>query len=1354
MKVQLVSILLVVPFLIFPGSPSLAEIDPALLAGMRARSIGPAGMSGRIAAIDAVESNPAIIYIGSATGGLWKSENRGNTWEPIFDDQPVAAIGAVKVFQPIPDIVWVGTGEGNTRNSVSVGNGMYKSIDAGRTWKHLGLEKTERISRILLHPTDPNVAYVAAMGTTWGENRERGVFRTRDGGNTWEKILYVNERTGAADLAIDPANPNRLFAAMWEHRRWPWFFRSGGSSSGLYATSDGGESWERLTPEDGLPEGNLGRIGIAFSRSSPAVVYALVEAEQSALLRSEDGGRTWRTVNTAFDIASRPFYYADIRVDPELPNRVYNLWSLLSVSDDGGKSFEILTPYADVHPDHHALWIDPNHPDFMIDGNDGGVAMSEDRGKTWRFVANLPLAQYYHIDVDMETPFNVYGGMQDNGSWRGPSAVWENGGIRNQHWMEVGFGDGFDTRPDRSHPTQGYSMSQRGFLKRFDLVTGERKDIRPPMPEGTELRFNWNAALAIDPFEAETIYYGSQFVHKSTDRGESWSVLSQDLTTNNPEWQKQAESGGLTPDVTGAENFTSILAIAPSPVQPGVIWVGTDDGRIHLTRDGGENWKSVEDQLRGVPPNTWVPHIEPSKFDPGSAFVVLDDHRRANWTPYVYRTDNFGKTWKSLVTDSIRGYALSIAQDPVDPDLLFLGTEFGLYLTLDAGRSWIPWRHGIPAVGVRDLVVHPIDHALVIGTHGRSAFILDDISPLRSLSKKVLKESIHLFDIPPARQYRVKRTGASRFPGHGEFRGENRPYGALITYSLNLKGLPSHKEMKERQEKRKDSEPGRKIQTNIPKPADQEKKGPQVEIQIQDREGIPVRTIQVPAHLGINRAVWDLRGDPFREPENARAWWRGEPKGPEMPAGFYRIRVTYGEQEATGAFQVLPDPRTPIPDQDRQKKYKAILQAGEMKGRMTEAIERIAETVSDLNTILERIQKNKSDEELGEAVESMKDRFLEMEKRFWAPPDTKGYIRRDDVLAKIDYIQGSLETTWEAPTAAQENYLRQAEEFLDRVLVDFNRLYREDLDRIRSRVRNLDIELLLGREPLTGSPARPGLVSPMGGHTNEIQNWRDERLERLQSETGWLTLVGLFWLREGENRFGTDPANSIVLPEGTAPPFAGSFFFKSGKVRLVAPETSRITLDEQVITKRILRADDSGEPDVLRLNDLYLYLIRRGNRTGVRVKDPNNPIRTGFQGLNYFPIEPRFRIRTKLIPFDPPREIQVPNVLGTVESMEAPGQVQFPLMGRTIRLTPVIEYPEKPRLLFFIFSDPTNRKETYGAGRFLYADLEEDGSVILDFNKAYTPPCAFTPFATCPLPPAVNRLQVRIEAGEKFSGHN
>ncbi|MFQ5630238.1 MAG: hypothetical protein ACE5I1_15825, partial [bacterium] len=720
-RYHLIALTILFAFSIVHAQP----LDMNKLNGFKPRNIGPAGMSGRVAAVAVARTNPDIIFVGAASGGLWKSTSGGIAWQPVFDDQPVPSIGAIAIDPHNAEVVWAGTGEGNPRNSAAVGNGIFKSLDGGKTWQFLGLEKTERIHRILINPHYTDVVYVAAMGTAWGENPERGVYKTTDGGTTWQRILFVDEKTGAADLVIDPQNPNKLIAAMWQFRRWPWFMKSGGPGSGIFVTYDGGKNWQKRTHEDGLPKGDLGRTGLAIARGNPQVVYALVEAKKSVMLRSDDGGHKWRKINDSDNVNPRPFYYADLRVDPKNENRVYAIHSRATVSEDGGKSFRTLVQSSKIHGDVHELYIHPDNTNFIINGNDGGIGISRDRGKTWRFVENLPFAQFYHIAVDMQKPYNVYGGLQDNGSWRGPSRVLTTrNGILNLYWARLGGGDGFAVLPDLGNPARfGYAMSQGGNLYRFDLITGERKNIKPAHPDGLFLRFNWNAAIAQDPFDHSTIYYGSQFMHKSTDRGNSWEIISPDLTTNDPEKQKQIESGGLSYDATGAENHTTIMTIAPSPVQQGVIWVGTDDGNVQLTRDGGATWSNVVKNIKDVPSGTWVTHIEASKFDMAEAFVAFDNHRRSNWTTYVYKTTNYGKSWTSLATEDLTGFVHVLEQDPVAHNLLFAGTEFGLHISIDGGKSWKKWTQGFPTAPVRALVVHPHEHDLVIGTHGRAAWI-------------------------------------------------------------------------------------------------------------------------------------------------------------------------------------------------------------------------------------------------------------------------------------------------------------------------------------------------------------------------------------------------------------------------------------------------------------------------------------------------------------------------------------------------------------------------------------------------------------------------------------------------------
>jgi photosystem II stability/assembly factor-like uncharacterized protein len=951
-----VSVILAIVCLLL-SSMTYGKIDPQVFSQIKPRSIGPANMSGRIGDIDVVLADPNIIYVGTATGGLWKSTDGGLQWFPVFDQQPASSIGAVKVFQPNPDIVWVGTGEANPRNSVGVGRGIFKSLDGGKTWLNLGLAKTEKISRIILHPTNPDIAYAAALGTTWGENPERGIFKTTDGGKTWNKILYIDQKTGAADLTIAPDNPDKLIAALWEHRRWPWFFKSGGPGSGLFITVDGGKNWKKLTDKDGLPAGDLGRIGVSFAPNAPHIVYAMVEATKNALFKSTDGGYHWRTVNNKDGVNGRPFYYCDIRVNPRYENTVYSLQTSLKVSEDGGTSFRDFTNWGQSHSDYHAMWI---HPDgrYMIVGSDGGIVISRDGGKNWRFARNLPIGQFYHISFDMQFPYYVYGGLQDNGSWTGPSALLNERGIYNYHWKRVSGGDGFDTEPDPEKPGCGYAMSQGGSLNYFDSNTGVSKFIQPTESD-VKHRYNWNAALALDPFDTTTIYYGSQFVHKSTDKGNSWDIISPDLTTNDPEKQRQFESGGLTLDVTAAENHTTILCIAPSPVKKGVIWVSTDDGCVQVTQDGGKNWSLVSTPLTGTKPDspkktrrskksktrvpfgTTAPHIEASKFNPACAFVVFEDHARANWTPYVFMTEDYGNTWKSLVTKDIDGFVHVIEQDHVDKNLLFIGTEFGFYFSLNRGKEWTKWTNGFPTVPVRDLQIHPRDNDLVIGTHGRAIYILDDISFLRGLNQAVLAKKAHLFDVPDATNFRRGSTGSYSTLGNGEFSGQNRYFAADITFYFN----PSKEELKKMEEQRKRM--SRQLSGaggNIPPPARGMRGGrpgmpgpggrrpgsrSMLKIEILDKDGNVITELdRISPQKGINRVSWDFREKGMELSSLMGGSSRSRGRGFRMPGepvlpGQYSVRLKAFGQEMTHSFTVKADPRYKI-DFDAYKKNKKL----------------------------------------------------------------------------------------------------------------------------------------------------------------------------------------------------------------------------------------------------------------------------------------------------------------------------------------------------------------------------------------------------------------------------------------------
>jgi len=1056
-----------------------AKVDPKLFAGLKARSIGPANMSGRIGAVDAVISNPNIIYVGAATGGLWKSIDGGLTWTPIFDDQPVSSIGAIAINQSNPDIVWVGTGEATPRNSVGVGRGIYLTIDGGKTWKSLGLEKTEKICKILLHPDDPDVAYVGAAGTTWGESKERGVYKTEDGGKTWKKILFVDEKTGVADMAMAPGNPNKIIAAMWEHRRWPWFFNSGGPGSGLYITVNGGRKWQKLTDKNGLPKGELGRMGIAFSANKPENVYALVEAKKSVLLRSSDGGFNWQEVNNQSDVGNRPFYYHRIWVNPVNENILYMLHTRMMISEDAGKTFRNLTRFGQAHSDFHAMWIHPNG-EMMIVGNDGGVVISYNRGKNWRFVENLPLGQFYHVSFDMETPYNVYGGLQDNGSWMGPSYVLKERAIYSYLWKTVGGGDGFDTEPDPEKPGAGYGMSQGGNLYYFDTSTGTSRGIVPTESD-VKHRYNWNAGFAVDPFKPATIYLGSQFVHRSPDKGRTWEIISPDLTTNDPEKQKQAESGGLTLDVTNAENHTTIMCIAPSPVQEGVIWVGTDDGNVQLTRDGGKTWKLVSKELttgkKGkVPPGTCVPHVEASKFDAATAYVVFDDHRRSNWTTYVYVTNNFGKTWKSLAAPEIDGFVHVIEEDTVNKNLLFLGTEFGLFVSFNGGKSWMKWTHGLPTAPVRDLAVHPRENDLIIGTHGRSIYIIDDISPLREFSDEIAKKKLHIFKVQDAYQYQQGRLSSYLSPGDTAFAGENKRIGACVTYYL----IPSKRKADE-------SEPGARDEMRQSMMERMRQMGgmaqfrrmgmmrqtsSRVSITIEDSQGKTVSSLNGTENKGINRVYWSFREQAPRTAATRQAGGFGFRMrgGMTVLPGEYTVKIKYDGQEVSQPFTVKSDPRLEVDINVLKANYEMGKKAQQLSNTITSAGSQIEETKKAIQTVIKAARANRTPKirDLIKAARDIEAKLKELSETLNPTPPKQGIADRSAGLRSqvmrgvMMMMRAGNEPIGQAAKVKYEKVKAKAEAFLNK----FNDFYQTDVEKFKKLLDESGFSLFKPFKPL------------------------------------------------------------------------------------------------------------------------------------------------------------------------------------------------------------------------------------------------------------------------------------------------
>jgi len=785
------------------------------LQDLKPRCIGPANMSGRICDIAVYEKRPRIMYVASASGGLWKTINNGTTWTPVFERQATVALGAVAVFQDNPDIVWVGGGEANARNSVSWGDGVYKSTDGGKTWANMGLRDSHHIGRIVIHPSDPDIVYVAALGHLWGPNRERGLYRTRDGGKSWQQVLFISEDTGFVDLIMDPSNPKILYAAAYQVRRDAF---SGGNpavqfgpGSGLYKTVDGGSTWKKMT--NGLPTNALGRCGLSVYRKDPRIVYAVVQTaktttttagqeanlkfredvdadgektkrsigpQDGGIFRSDDQGETWTQLNS---LCPRPFYYGQIRVDPADDKQIYVLGIQFHLSRDGGKTFLSGTAAKGVHPDHHALWINPADSHHLVLGNDGGMYFSYDRSATWEHLLNLPVGQFYAIGVDMRKPYRVYGGLQDNGSWGGPSATHDTAGVTVANWFKILGFDGYYCQPDPNDLDTVYAEGQYGIFRRINVRTGSASDIRPRLASGKgkkkskgnieppppadmlEFRFNWSCPILLSPHDSKTVYYGGNYVFRSRNRGDVWSIVSPDLTGGEPGPSKN----------TGH----TITTLAEAPLKAGLLWAGSDDGRVHISRDGGENWLDLSDKI-AVPAARWITRLEASRFAEGTAYLTIDRHRNDDRAPYVFKTTDHGNTWKPLTSNlPPSGPVHVIREDPRNKNLLYVGTEFGLFLSGDGGRTWHKQPH-LPTVPVHDLVVHPRDRELVIGTHGRGIYIMD-LSPLQEASEEILQAPLHLFEIKPATAFRQRSLLSL---GSKNFAGENPPYGAALYYHV------------------------------------------------------------------------------------------------------------------------------------------------------------------------------------------------------------------------------------------------------------------------------------------------------------------------------------------------------------------------------------------------------------------------------------------------------------------------------------------------------------------------------------------------------------------------------------------
>lgn len=910
------------------------ELTSSMFGELECRHIGPAVMSGRISAIDAVNGDPRILYLGSAGGGIWKSTNGGTTFKPVFDDH-IQSIGAITIDQKHPDTVWTGTGEPWVRNSVSVGDGIYRTTDGGKKWKHMGLEKSERINRIVIHPDNPNIIYAAVLGHLWNANEQRGLYRTTDGGTTWENILYVDENTGCSDIQIHPGNPDIMYAGMWEFRRYPYFFNSGGSGSGLYRSSDGGKNWQRIT--ENLPDGKLGRVSLSVSPAVPERVYAIIESDNSALYRSDDSGITWQEVFDGYQAGERPFYFSLLYADPVDSNRIYKPGFTLYVSNEAGKSFT--SPFVEggrVHSDIHALWVNPSDNDHLYLGSDGGAYVSYDGGSTWNMLLNLPVSTFYHVAADRQKPYNVYGGLQDNGSWMGPSKA--PSGILNKDWNLVGYGDGFNVIPDPHNDNIIYWQFQGGMFHRYYKDRDESKEIKPYSENiDDQFRFNWNSPIAFSPSQKGIFYVGSQYLHKTTDGGDSWQIISPDLTTDDPGKQRQEETGGLTIDNSTAENHCTIYCINESPLDPQIIWTGTDDGNLQITTDGGTNWKNVAGNVPSLPSHTWVSSVTPSNHSRETAYVTFDGHRTGDMRTYVYVTTDLGKTWESLTTEKLNGYAHIIMEDPAKPDLLYLGTEFGLFISIDRGSSWVRFEAETPKVSVRDMVIQPDNHDLILATHGRGILILDDLELLRQLTDSVLRKDVHLFTSEP---YYIRSASGRVISGDQQFIGSNPS--SLAEFSFYLKKRHIFGELK---------------------------------AEVYNDKGELVQQLPAGKRKGINTITWNVRRKPPKVKVSSPLLLYRVSQGPTYPPGDYTIKLTKDKNVFTGTISIAFDPESPYSLEDRELQYATVDKAYEMLEEISFLSSQISDALQKINIAAGKLEEGTLKNELMAAARKMEDKL-------------------------------------------------------------------------------------------------------------------------------------------------------------------------------------------------------------------------------------------------------------------------------------------------------------------------------------------------------------------------------------------
>jgi photosystem II stability/assembly factor-like uncharacterized protein len=1035
-------------------SGSSRELDA--LRRLTWRSIGPANQAGRVSVVAGVPGDPSTFYVAGANGGIIKTTNGGTTYKFIFDDQAVLSIGAIAIAPSDPNVLYVGTGEGNPRNNASFGDGVYKSIDGGEHWTHIGLTDSDKIARIVIDPKDPDVVYVAALGHEWGPNEERGLFKTTDGGKTWKKVLYKNDTTGCSDVDIDPANSNIVYAGMYTFLRKAWYLDSGGGETAAYKSVDGGATWKKMT--NGMPKGPMDRIGISVSRSNPSVVYVVSETkDEGELWRTEDGGETWRVVNRDPNINFRPFYYSDIRVDPANPNRIFSLSGGLNLSEDGGRTFARIAN--GVHGDHQAMWIDPTDPKRILSGSDGGYQVSFDGAKTWEVLNGVPFTQFYHINYDLQTPYMVCGGLQDNGTWCGPSRTMYSEGIRKSDWFTVGGGDGFFAVPDLKDPNIVYTDLQGGVISVIDTKSGNERAISPypnrigsvgDAMEGHKYRYNWNSPIALSPQDPKTVYFGGNVLFRTRDYGHSWEVISPDLTTNDKSKQKSS-GGAIVVDNTAAEFHCTILTIAPSPLDPNVIWVGTDDGNVQVTRDGGKTWTNTVKNIQGLAPNAWIPTIEAGHFDAGTAYVAADHHQDNDYTPYAYKTTDYGRTWTRITGSGLpaRGWMHVVREDLKNKNLLYAGTEVGPFVSWDGGARWQSLRLGLPPAPVRDIQVHPRDNDLILATHGRGAYILDDITPLQKLGEAMTTDAF-LFDARPAVQWTNWNHDADL--GQKLWQARNPPTGALITYFL----------------KSESAEP--------------------LTITIADKAGKEIRTIRSTARqAGVNRVVWDLRYEgapqgggrgggrgagagtegPGDVPEEIVSRFGGG-GGPRVLPGEYTIKLRAAGKDLTSAVKVAADPRVPVSPADLEAQLTAALQMRDLTTRVNAIVERTDDLTRQLTALAEQLarapvrrtstvtqgdgqvvqREQRADPVRVEVADTIKKLKEFRDTKLARPLAGLGYRQYPRLREEAQSLNGSINRPAARPTEPQLLRMKELQQETDQIAAELNAVITTDIGKI------------------------------------------------------------------------------------------------------------------------------------------------------------------------------------------------------------------------------------------------------------------------------------------------------------------